>query len=376
MSRNKKIFKNIVSFFDLIYLYICTKINKNFRHIYISLKILLIIPLFLIISCNSTPKSEKIVIPEPEWIENKKGVFPDSEYLAQLGTGYSENEAVNNSIAQLASYFNTNVKSLVQGDSFILNDSNNNNYVERTIKSSVITSTDLELFALETTQAYYLEREGKWYCCAYINRADAWNQYEPLVRDQKNTFYSIFNLAAKENDPLEKIKIYNKAQIASEQFLGCLYRATMFSKPKTDAAFAEDRAIIASIPGLIQKQKNNCVMCVNVQNDFGNIISSAVNHIFSEMGFSMSNDQNQSYYIVDSIISYNEIVQDDLIVYYPSIKINVKSKDRSVYVYENKLNQIMSYNEAKAKKSACDQISSDLENKLAADFKTTIGLSE
>ena len=327
-------------------------------------------------ACGSAPKNMGPKIPEPEWISNKKGVYPDSEYLAQLGTGNSEDEAANNSIAQLASYFNTDVKSLVQGDTLIVNNKDDSTYVEKTIKSSVVTSTDLELFALETTQPYYLEREGKWYCCAYINRKDAWNQYEPLVRDQKNTFYSIFNLAADEKDPLEKIKISSKAQNNSELFLGCLYRASMFSKQKTDEAFGNDRKLIASIPGLIQKQKNACVMKIKVQGDFGNIVSSQINQIFSDLGFALTENESKAFYIIDGNISYNEIVQDDLIVYYPSIKVNVKSADNSVFVYENKLNQIMSYNEAKAKKIACEQISSLLNNELGKDFTRTIGLSE
>ena len=327
-------------------------------------------------SCVSKPKKEVITAIEPEWIENKKAVFPDSEYLAQLGTGITANEAKNNSIAQLASYFNTNVKSLIQGESFTYNSSNDESKTERTINSSIVTSTDLDLFALETTEPFYLVREQKWYCCAYINRKTAWNQYEPYVRDAKTKFFSIFSLAKNTQEPLERIKIYSQAEFASEDFLSCLYRAYMFSKPLTDQAFASDREVVAAIPGYVQKEKNKCIMCAVTPVDIGGTVSSAVNGIFSGIGFTMSDNPDKSYYIVETTVDYNKITEDDLVIYYPGVKLSVKSKEKTVYVYENKLDRIMSYNESKAKKTACDGIASILEKELAQDFKLSMGLSE
>ena len=341
--------------------------------IHLSHVLILFFSIFLIISCASTPKNQ---LPEPEWIANKKSVFPDDLYLAQLGTGISAEDARNNSIAQLASYFNTNVKSLVEGETLTYNSSNDLTKVERTIKSSTVTSTDLELFALETEEPYFLKRENKWYCCAHINRKDAWNQYEPLVRDNKNSFYSIFSLVAKTTDPLERIKIYKQSEEASEVFLGSLYKATMFSKTLTDKAFGQDREVIASIPGLVQNEKNNCIMCIKTKGDFGGTVSSTVNSIFTGLGFTTSDNAEKSIYIVETDILYNEVKEDDLFVYNPSVKLSVKSENKSLYVYENKLDRILSYNESKAKKNVCDGISELLQKELAADFSSIIGLNK
>ena len=336
----------------------------------------LILMLILLNSCASKPQKEKVVIPEPEWITNKNGVFPDTLYLAQLGTGTTATEARNNSVAQLASYFNTTVRSLIEGETFTYNSSNDPGKVERTIKSSTVTYTDLDLFALETEEPYFLNRENKWYCCAHINRKDAWNQYEPLVRDNKNTFYSIFSLAKETQEPLERIKIYSQTEKASEEFLASLYRATMFSKKLTDEAFGEDRAVIASIPGFVQKEKNNCIMCIKTDGDFGGTVSSAVNNIFAQIGFTTSDNADKSYYIVETVVNYDEIKEDDLFVYHPSVKVTVKSKEKTLYVYENKLDRVLSYNETKAKKSACDGITELLQKELGDDFKKTVGLNE
>ncbi len=337
---------------------------------------LLLSTIIILNSCASKPKRETVLIPEPEWITNKREVFPDNRYISQIGTGTTATEARNNSVAQLASYFNTTVKSLVEGETFTYNSTNDPGKVERTIKSSTVAYTDLDLFALETEEPYFLNRENKWYCCAHINRKDAWNQYEPLVRDNKNAFYSIYSLAKEAVEPLEKIKIYSQTEAASEKFLASLYRATMFSKNLTEEAFGADRAVIASIPGLVQKEKNNCVMCVKTSGDFGGTVNAAVNSIFSGIGFTTSDNAQKSYYIVETTVDYSEIKEGDLFVYYPSVKISVKSQNKTLYVYENKLERVLSYNETKAKKSACDGIAELLQKDLAADFKSTIGLSE
>lgn len=336
---------------------------------------LLILALFLV-SCGSAPKKETLFIPEPEWITNKREVFPDNKYLAQLGTGTTATEARNNAVAQLASYFNTNVKSLVEGETYTYNSSNDPGKVERTIKSSTVTYTDLELFALETEEPYFLNRENKWYCCAHINRKDAWNQYEPLVQDNKNTFYSIYSLADQAQEPLERIRIYSQTEAASEAFLGSLYRASMFSKKMTEEAFGKDRQVIASIPGLVQKEKNNCVMCVQTQGDIGGTVSSSINAAFSQMGFTISDNPQKAYYMVETAIDYNQIMENDLYIYFPSVKISVKSQNKTLYVYQNKLDRVLSYNESKAKKSACDAIAELVEKELAENFKSTVGLME
>ncbi|MBO4859006.1 MAG: hypothetical protein J5527_10895 [Treponema sp.] len=349
--------------------------RNNYRHISFFLTVVSIISLFCNISCKTSPKKENS-IPEPQWITDKKGAFPDSEYISQLGTGTTAKEAENNSIAQLASYFNTNVKSFIEGETFTYNNTNDEGIVARTIKSSVVTSTDLELFALETEEPYYLVREKKWYCCAHINRKTAWNQYEPIVRDQKNAFYSVYNLAQAQEEPLEKIKMYKKAQYEGEMLSAFMYKAYMFSKPLTDSAFAKDKAVAASIPGLIQNEKNKCVFAVDVSNDFGQTVSSSITKAFSQMGFPVVTKNENSIYTVQALVNYNEIDEDDLMVYYPSIKVVVKTKDKSLYVYEGKTERILSYNESKAKKSACTELAGLIERELESDFKSTIGLSE
>ena len=49
--------------------------------------------------CFAKPKSE------PEWFKNYRSVFPNSEYLAQKGSGTTAEDAKTDAASQLARYF-------------------------------------------------------------------------------------------------------------------------------------------------------------------------------------------------------------------------------------------------------------------------------
>ncbi|MDY5684391.1 MAG: LPP20 family lipoprotein, partial [Treponema sp.] len=53
--------------------------------------------------CFAKPKSE------PEWFKNYRSVFPNSEYLAQKGSGVTAEDAKTDAASQLARYFQSTV---------------------------------------------------------------------------------------------------------------------------------------------------------------------------------------------------------------------------------------------------------------------------
>ena len=70
-----------------------------------SIKILSIIFLFQIITLNLFANPSKM----PDWVQNYRKVYPDSEYLCQRGSGKSAEEAKTDATGALARYFQMNV---------------------------------------------------------------------------------------------------------------------------------------------------------------------------------------------------------------------------------------------------------------------------
>lgn len=350
--------------------------TKSAKYIYKNLFVSgALIMLFSLISCGSVPKAEEINLPEPEWIVSKDSCFPKSEFISNQGTGLSALESKNNAISNLASYFNTNVKSIIQGDTVLQNDAENETKVERTLKSSILTTTDLDLFALETTEPYFLKRENKWYCVAYINRQTAWLQYEPVMRNQRDRFYGVYDLAQNETEPLNKIKTLKQAEGMFEDFMSCFYKASVFSKELTEKKYGRDLSPGSSIPAQIQQQKNLCTMYLpadGISSDY----SAELNKIFSNIGFTVTDDRVNSLYNIEASVDYHMTHDDEMMILNPSVRISVKSKNKTLYSYDAVIDRILSYNEVKGRKTADSELIKKIDDELADDFVNKMGLSK
>lgn len=326
----------------------------------------------LFTGCASTPD-----LPVPQWLTDSESVYPEKEYLYQLGEGVSPSEAKNNAQAELASYLNTNIQRVVETNITMVTGSDSQVEKDRSLNSSVIASTNLDIFAMETTETYYYKATKKWYCGAYINRKTAFEQREPVVRDDANKFYGVLELAEKTEDPLKKIKIYANAKKTAEPFIDDLYTLIMFSKDLTEKSFGKDRKAVASLEGLIQNEKNKCIMYVNVPVDSGKKVSSAAKKIFSESGFIITEKPSEALYTVNVDVDYNEVTEgsgdDKLYVYLPSVKVTIKGTDGFIYSFERDTDKKnMSYYKSKGEAAACDNVAALLKTELAQDLNSQL----
>ena len=95
---------------------------------------------------------------------------------------------------------------------------------QTTVIDDVKVSSEVNLFALEYTEPYYFKKEKKWYCVAYINRADAWRQCQPQIDGAKNKSQSIISDEDKQNP-----KSTGSDRIFGEFKLSFSYKAIVIS---------------------------------------------------------------------------------------------------------------------------------------------------
>lgn len=341
------------------------------------LTLFIIFTSFLILNCASVSKESKVQVKKsdkeiPLWFTDLQAVYPESEYLVQVEAGYTRDDALVNCATALAGYLNTNVKRIIEADTTKASSESGNVSQDQQIKTHFFAYTNLEMYAMEYTEPFFNKPEKKWYCAAYINREKAWNQFEPEVRDAKNSFYSVYNLSFETDDPLKKIRTYKQAQKQGQIFTEKLYTAMLFSKPLTEKTFAEDRKTLAAIDGLIHNEKERCIMTVSAPVDFSKTLASAVTQAFTQAGFKTS--EKNAYYSVVAQLDYNKEMEDDLFVLYPSVKITVTGAENTVYIFQSDAGKIISYNEAKAQKNACSAVSEIVSEKLTEDFSKVMEL--
>ena len=80
--------------------------------------------------------------PMPAWVTDYRSVFPDSEYLAQRGTGDSSEKAITDASGALARYFQMTVNA---------NISTTMTEEKTTVVDEVQVRSDVELFGMQGT---------------------------------------------------------------------------------------------------------------------------------------------------------------------------------------------------------------------------------
>ena len=115
-------------------------------------KILILWLSFVSAVCFAKPKSE------PDWFKNYRTAFPNSEYLAQRGSGVTAEDAKTDAAAQLARYFQSTVSANLSTTMSSITTGSSVQEETRVIDEVNVTS-EVEFIGLEFTESYYYKPE-------------------------------------------------------------------------------------------------------------------------------------------------------------------------------------------------------------------------
>lgn len=291
---------------------------------------LLVLAVVFLVGCASTSGSGSL----PAWMTDYRTVYPDSQYIAQRGRADTEETVRTEAVAQIARYFQTSVNANLKTS--IQSLTSGENVSETTsVVNDVDVMSQVDLFAVETTDPYYFKKENKWYCVAFIEREKAWNQYQPTIENAKGEFYSMKKNADSENDPFTKCVLYGKAWKSGKTFLEKLEYARILT-PKKESAYSDDRKSVSEIPALIAAEKEKCTVYLSVAGDWGNIISSSLSQTLSKNGFKIAKTQKEAVYLANATVETNSSGSEPVSVT-PSLDLKIESKSgKTVYAVQVK----------------------------------------
>lgn len=296
----------------------------------------------------------------PNWVLNFKSVYPNSAYIAQRGSGDSAEKARTDATAQIARYFQTSVNANL---STTFSSVTNQNQVQENTKvvDEVQVTSEISLFAVETTESFYLKKEKKWYCVAFIKRETAWNQYEPQIQNAKSTFINFYEKAENEDEPFYKIKFYESALNESQNFLEKLEYGRILN-PAEEKKYSADREKVSSVPAKIVQEKQNMKVAVNVADDYSNIIKNALVSAFSESGFNIGDGGN---YTCDAEINLDQNGENPVSIT-PGIEVKVKDASGKVlFTYtEKSTEKSIAYSLDNAKKKSFPKLAENIKAKI------------
>ena len=319
--------------------------------------------------CASVPRGETM----PEWVTSHRTVYPDGEYLAQRGSGNFSEAAQTDAMSQIARYFKTSVNANLS--TTMQSISSGASVDERlTVVDDVRVSSEVSLFALECTVPYYHKKEKRWYCVAYIRRAEVWKQYKPQIDGALKTFIGQYESAVGEADPFMRISKCKTAWDAGGTLLEKLEYGRIIS-PKDEAAYSGDRDKIAQIPVMAEAAKKECTVFVDAPDDYNRTLTQAVSTALSTCGLTVAKTADGAAYTASVEIDDGASGSDPVSIT-PAVSVKITGKGgNSVYSFETAAKEkAVAYTLENAKKKAYPALAKEIEDALQKDLGVALKL--
>lgn len=220
------------------------------------------------------------------------------------------------------------------------------------------------MIGLELTEPYYVKKEKKWYCVAYINREKAYAQYVNKIEESESLFLNYYEKAQNSEDGFSKIIYYQKA--FQTDLLERIEYGNLFAPSHKDD-FYKSKEKLLSIPSLIESEKNAMSIYVKINGDINDIIKNCVVNELSKCGFIIAN--NNSNYTAEILIEPNINGSEPYSVL-PSLQLIITTKSgKNIFSYSKRATEkAVAYKIDVAKKRSytafCENITNDLSIKF------------
>lgn len=309
----------------------------------------------------------------PEWVQNHRKVYPNSEYLAQRGNGDSAEKARTDATAALSRYFQTNVNANLS--TTMSSVTTGNTIQEQTVVvDDVNVQSQVEFFGLEYTEPYYLKAEKKWYCVVFMNRQEAWQQYKPQIEIKKNSFNGLYKNLEKQTDYFTKLGMCKKVWSAGKELLEKLEYGRIIN-PEGEAVYQNERDSISNIPVIFEEVKQSCSIYIQINSDYNRMISTALSTAFKDCGFGVAKTQTEANYTTEVTVQDNISGKEPLSIL-PSINLKIVSKDgKSVYSNEILTSEkAVGYTLESAQKKSYPKLAKELEETVKSNLGSAFKL--
>jgi hypothetical protein len=286
--------------------------------------------LLVLSSCAGVPDT-----PPPAWKLNPQQVYPNSRYIARNGQGPTKTAAEDAALAALSRYFTSEVEAV---SDYRWTESTVNGVGTSTgyIADSVFVRSQTELIAVRYTESWYNREEKNYECMAYIDRAEAWKLYEPVLRQGVDPFISLYQAAETDPEPFRQISLYSAAQKEALRSLPEVLPALSFARIINPGAAEQYDAVFtgaASVPQKILSAKSRSTIFIQCNSDVDGTVYSAVSKALSAEGLTVTTNKNTAAVVCEVNISENKQTLPAGTFYTPSVNIIMNGKTQSLYSF-------------------------------------------
>ena len=307
------------------------------------------------LSCATVQTSQA-----PLWTADAEAVFPNRDFIAQKGYGIDRKNAENDALSAISRYFSMTINTSAR-EAIRVTDEGSTSVID----SETFVNSQANLFAVNYTEPWYNQTANQWETVAYINRAEAWDIFEPRLRQKADAFRVLVEEADRQREPFTKILLYSNALslVAAEELMEQFFFADALN-PLGASFFSDTRSLISELPATIERNVANAGIYVECENDYNGSIYTAVAAVFSNAKFPVAKEKSSALYVCMVVVGENAQQLNAGTFYYPTVSITLNGRNGVVASYNNTLERIGAADANVAKRRAYDAIANEIQKSL------------
>ena len=302
------------------------------------------------LSCATTPKT-------PSWDVSPDAfskTFPNSRYIAQRGTGADKASAEADAASQIARYFSTQV-------SYQFSEQLQNSQTNTDIQT--IINSNIQVFGIRYTADPYINNK-QWVTVAYIDRNEAWQIFQPKVKQYADALVLLITEASNEKDPFKKALLSIAAQnyYSSDDYQNVIVFGQILHHSFMYNEISNTITLLSGLPQLIDTSKRNASIYIDCTDDFESMITNAFTREFTIMGFPVSNEKNNTSAICKITITEGRQERDMGIFYHPSLQAVITGNTGVLWTFSTQAERASAVTPDVAKRRAFQNLTEKIKN--------------
>jgi hypothetical protein len=303
------------------------------------MSIAIVVPLMALAGCFvsscATPPER------PAWAVDADTAYPPEKYIAQKDYGGDRQKAELSGLEALSRYFVSEVQSTTRGEmSYTGRDGVSSQTAQ--FDERVFVQSQTKLFAVRYTDPYQNPHTGGWETLAYIDRNEAWNIYEPVLRQGAESFLSLYRAAEAESESFRQVFLYGAAHRAALEFVSDFSRELSFARILNPAAAEQFDGVLtaaASIPQKMSSAKSRSTIFIQCTGDSDGMIYTAVSKALGAQGFPVTTNRTAAAIMCEVNISENKQTLPAGTFYTPSVNIVLNGRTQSLFSFSASANE-------------------------------------
>jgi len=295
-------------------------------------------------------------------------LFSSSAYIAVRGYGQDAVSAEHNALAGVSRYFSSRI-SVNTAEKTLVTDHGSKSRLEDVTRIL----SDTTLFAVRYTKARFNKEQKNYEVIAYINREEAWQIYAPKVQHAADTFSGLYNRGRQQvSDFMRALFLLQAREVAQSSDLLSMLQFAYALYPESINMFTDIQENLDNLSVMLKNAQAQYSIAIHCINDDKLQIAATVREILTDLGFSVTANQEAARYVCALDLTENKKELPAGIFFTPSISITIFENQRTpLFSYSKTLSRIGASMESAAKQRMFHAVITELRNSLPSALKQT-----